>query len=187
MRQDRRVKYTRMVLKEALLEILQDKPIECISVKEICDRADINRSTFYVHYGSPMELLDSIKDDMYDEIKRVKTDYTDMLSFLTGVFDIMYEHRQLLKLLTKGTAHIDVMFRIIDLWKDDFRAVMIREGVPDEKWDTAYLFVSCGASAVICVWAMGDLKKTSRELAEEVYGLVTNGINAYIKEENRHV
>lgn len=187
MKQDRRVKYTQMVLKEALLELLQDKPIERISVKEICDRADINRSTFYVHYASPKELLDSIKDDMYYEIKSVKADYTDMLSFLTGVFDIMYRHRRLLTLLTRGTAHMDIMFRIFDLWKDDFRSAMTGSGVPEDKWDTAYLFVSCGASAVICVWAMGESDKTSRELAEEVYGLVTNGLNAYIKEENKHV
>jgi AcrR family transcriptional regulator len=187
MKQDRRVKYTQMVLKEALLEILQDRPIERISVKEICDRADVNRSTFYVHYGSPMELLDSIKDDMYDEIKSVNTGYSDMLSFLTGVFDIMYKHRRLLKLLTRGMAHMDIMLRIFDLWKDDFKRAMMQANVPEDKWDTAYLFVSCGTSAMICVWAMGESDKTSRELAEEVYSLVTSGINGYIKEADKHV
>ena len=45
MSRDRRVKYTQMVLNESLLEVLREKPLSRITVKEICDRADINRST----------------------------------------------------------------------------------------------------------------------------------------------
>lgn len=187
MKQDRRVKYTQMVLKEALLELLQDKPIERISVKEICEKADINRSTFYVHYGSPNELLDSINDDVYDEIKAANTGFTDMMSFLTGIYDIMYKHRKLLMLLTKGMCHMNIMFRIFDLWRDDFKMAMKQAGVPEDKWDDAYLFISCGTSALICVWAMGEIKKTSAEIAEETYALICNGINAYIKEDTKRV
>lgn len=46
---DRRKKYTRMVLKESLMELLKNKPISNITIKEICEEADINRSTFYSH------------------------------------------------------------------------------------------------------------------------------------------
>ena len=71
---DRRIKYTKMVLRQALLEILQEKPIDRVTVKEICDRADINRSTFYVHYGSPQELFDGIQQEMYEEMKEYRYD-----------------------------------------------------------------------------------------------------------------
>ena len=52
---DRRKKYTRKVLKESLIALLaDDKPISAVTVKEICERADINRSTFYMHFSDPM-------------------------------------------------------------------------------------------------------------------------------------
>src|SRR5699024_5578943 len=47
---DRRKQYTRKVLKESLIELLKNKPIATISVKALCEKADINRSTFYAHY-----------------------------------------------------------------------------------------------------------------------------------------
>ena len=49
MKTDARVKYTKMVLKKALLELMQHKPVNKITVKEICERAELNRATFYAH------------------------------------------------------------------------------------------------------------------------------------------
>jgi len=48
---DRRVKYTRMVLKESFINLLEKKDISQITIKEICEDADINRATFYAHYN----------------------------------------------------------------------------------------------------------------------------------------
>lgn len=45
MKTDARVKYTKMVLKKALLELMQHKPVNKITVKEICERAELNRAT----------------------------------------------------------------------------------------------------------------------------------------------
>ena len=47
---DRRVKYTKMVLRNALIKLLETKPISRITIKEICEEADINRTTYYAHY-----------------------------------------------------------------------------------------------------------------------------------------
>lgn len=187
MKNDRRVRYTHMVLKEALLDLLKDRPIERISVKEICDKADINRSTFYVHYGSPQELLDSIKNDMYDEIKQANTGFENMHTFLRDIFDVVYKYKKLMRLLTQGLNHLDIIFNIFDFWKDDFKAAMLEMGMPEDKWDDAYLFIACGTSAVLCVWTLDMIKKTSAEIADEVYALICNGLNAYVKEDDNHV
>ncbi len=66
---DRRVKYTKMVLKQSLLELMEEKPIGKITVTDICRTADINRNTFYVHYASPIDLLSQIQDELYLEIR----------------------------------------------------------------------------------------------------------------------
>ena len=49
---DRRVKRTRNLLGNALLELVQEKKFEQITIQDITDRADLNRATFYLHYGS---------------------------------------------------------------------------------------------------------------------------------------
>src|SRR5690349_21251623 len=56
-RADRRVQRTRRLLHEALLSLIHEKRYEVITVQEILDRADIGRSTFYMHFKDKDELL----------------------------------------------------------------------------------------------------------------------------------
>ena len=43
-KEDRRILYTRMVIKESFLSLIQEKPLDKITIKEICEKADINRA-----------------------------------------------------------------------------------------------------------------------------------------------
>ena len=56
MKTDARVRYTVHMIQNIFLELLKEKPIAKITVKEICERAEINRSTFYKHYQMCMIL-----------------------------------------------------------------------------------------------------------------------------------
>ena len=57
---DRRIRYTKMFLKDSLLELLQKKPLSRITVTELCQMAEINRSTYYVYYKDPLDQLESL-------------------------------------------------------------------------------------------------------------------------------
>ena len=67
-KQDARVRYTKMVIKSSLMELMQAKPVAKITVTEICERAGINRATFYAHYNDPTDLLQSIERELIDDI-----------------------------------------------------------------------------------------------------------------------
>ena len=66
---DLRVKRTRKMLREALWDIIQEKGIESLSVRELCERAMINRATFYRHYEDINDLLLRGLDEFFDEIQ----------------------------------------------------------------------------------------------------------------------
>ena len=53
---DRRIRYTKKMLKDALVRLIQHQHISAITVKELCELADINRSTFYAHFRDPYDL-----------------------------------------------------------------------------------------------------------------------------------
>ena len=67
-KENQRIMITKRLLKEALIEILKGKPIEKVSVTELCERAEINRSTFYAHYNIPQDVLTEIKRDFATQI-----------------------------------------------------------------------------------------------------------------------
>ncbi len=58
--EDRRTKYTRQVIRDSLMELLNRKPYSKITVTEICRLAEINRGTFYIHYYDVDDVLDDI-------------------------------------------------------------------------------------------------------------------------------
>ena len=54
---DLRVRVTNMLIRRAFMELLKQKPLQNISIKELCEKAEINRGTFYAHYTDVYDLL----------------------------------------------------------------------------------------------------------------------------------
>ena len=63
-KENRRVKMTKMLLNESFLKFLAEKPLARITVKEICDDADVNRSTYYAHFTDPYDQLKKLESDI---------------------------------------------------------------------------------------------------------------------------
>jgi AcrR family transcriptional regulator len=66
---DRRVKRTQALLQNALLELIDERGYDAITIQDIVDRADVARTTFYVHYGSKDDLFMSCHAAMVSEFK----------------------------------------------------------------------------------------------------------------------
>lgn len=68
---DRRVRKTRVQLRDALVSLVLERGWEGVSVKDVCERADLGRSTFYVHFVDKEDLLLSGFDDLHRALSDV--------------------------------------------------------------------------------------------------------------------
>ena len=68
-KENRRVRMTRALLHDSLVELMQTQDIHQITIKSICEHADVNRSTFYHYYGSQYDLLKDIEQKILEETK----------------------------------------------------------------------------------------------------------------------
>ena len=66
---NQRVMLSKRLLKESLIRQLKEESIYKISVRELCEQAGINRTTFYKYYGSPFDLLKDIEDDLLRSVQ----------------------------------------------------------------------------------------------------------------------
>ena len=88
---DRRCRHTKQAISNAMLELIQEKPLSSITVSELADRADINRKTFYKHYHDTMAVLDEIEDRIVEKIfsnlnrENVLLDIEDPYPFLCRI------------------------------------------------------------------------------------------------------
>lgn len=65
---DHRTRVTKMLIRRAFMDLLKVKPMQSISIKELCEAAGVNRGTFYAHYHSVYDLLKQLEDEMLREI-----------------------------------------------------------------------------------------------------------------------
>lgn len=66
-KEDRRIRRTKKLLKQALAQLMDEKDFKDITVKDITERADLNRGTFYLHYTDTYAILRSISLLLTDE------------------------------------------------------------------------------------------------------------------------
>lgn len=94
--EDRRVQKTQRLLREALASLIREKPYESIAVKEILDRANVGRSTFYMHFRDKDALLVSGIQEMFRTVEPVSPKakgYEKFLRFSLPVFEFHERHR----------------------------------------------------------------------------------------------
>jgi len=74
-RSNRKIRYTKMVLRDSLIELMKEKPILKITIKDICELADVSRSTFYAHYNDQFDLLQSIQEETTSYLEELLDKY----------------------------------------------------------------------------------------------------------------
>ncbi len=103
---DRRIRRTKALLLQGLMQLMETKDIRDISVKELSDLADINRGTFYLHYRDIYDLLEQIEDEMFMEFNEILNqdfDYgRNTLSpqdTLLDIFSFLERHRDAARIM----------------------------------------------------------------------------------------
>jgi len=76
-KENRKSRYTKMVIRESLMELMKAQSILSVSVKDICELADISRSTFYDHYKDQYDLLKQIEDETLAYFEDMLNRYKD--------------------------------------------------------------------------------------------------------------
>ena len=61
---DRRTAYTRMMIRDSLYRLLEKKHLSEITVKELCEGAEINRATFYRNYADIYDLYEKLEEEL---------------------------------------------------------------------------------------------------------------------------
>ena len=106
---NQRVMLSKRLLKESLIRQLKEESIYKISVRELCEQAGINRTTFYKYYGSPFDLLKDIEDDLLRSVQEtLMEDGTDRAESLTRVCTYLEENIELSRMLINN--NIDPQF-----------------------------------------------------------------------------
>lgn len=174
---DRRVRRSKRLLQEALLELMRGQELADITVTNIVTHADYNRSTFYRHYNHKEQLADDIITDQLTQLMNVfKNPYKNgkyiYLHNLSPddiqIFNHIYEHRTFYSLwykFTKLPGFKDVFLdSLIRLFKDDIALVSPDTDLDDRLYTSFY---ANGILGIIIDWIESGLEKSPAYMANQ--------------------
>ncbi len=174
---------TACLMDEAFLLLLEKKDYEFITVKEICAKAGVNRSTFYLHYESIDDLLaesvDYIMSRFYEQMSPVENGIVDKIDqlelselylitpqYLEVYLNFIKDNRRTLSALVKNHG----LFRLDEVYGGMYKAalepILKRFGVAAE--DRGYLmaFYISGLTAIVNEWLRNDCAEPVEKISE---------------------
>lgn len=174
---DRKTRYTRMVLQDSLIELMKEKPLNKITIKELCEKADINRTTFYAHYTDQYDLLRKIEDETLSWAKEAiinligKTDKHETMTVLEGICQYFVENSRHLQVLMSEQGDIHFQKELFTLI---YQQCGINPSEDDGDADTNedyFIFAVTGSVGLLQHWLKNGLNRPVKEMAEMIYNM----------------
>ncbi|MGV2940267.1 TetR/AcrR family transcriptional regulator [Mesobacillus sp. LC4] len=180
---DRRKKYTRMVLRESLMDLLKNKPISNITIKEICELADINRSTFYSHYSSQYDLLNAIEEEFIEDMVATLNQYNfskeeEALKMTEKILEYIAQNSDVCQTLLSENSDIHFQKKGMMITQEFIFKNWITDSHFDrETFEYINIFVVSGSIYVIKNWVENGMDKPPREMAEIINNFINRGLS----------
>lgn len=184
-KENRRVRYTRMALRESLLSLLQSNPINKITVSRVCEQADVNRSTFYLYYKDAYDLLEKIEEELYEELSSTITKFADTLpsvDILRRIYEIIYKNRDLCRVLFGEFGDKAFLSKVGGIARErsmkDWEKLVGQ--VDDGLLEYLYAYATYTNIGVLERWIARDFHETPEQLAQMVSRLLNDGVSVYL-------
>ncbi len=180
---DRRKQYTRMVLKESIISLLKVKSISAITVKEICEEADINRSTFYAHYSDQFDLLDKVEEEIIQDMIKYLNQYNfdkedETLQMTEKLLEYIVTNKDVCHTLLNENVDTAFQQKVMDIVHRYLMKNWAGGSLDENVSEYFSTFIISGSIYVIKRWLKNGMDKPPRELAELVNNIINKGLAA---------
>jgi len=180
---DERTRRTCERLGMALITLMQEQPIEKVTVQDVLDRAEVGRSTFYVHYRDKDDLLFS-QLEMFCEhmstVLDVRKEKSDRVAAVTEVFDHVGQENKLFRALA-DSGHLHDFYALAEGYFTRGIEQRLKQSPRAAKLSPQELRVRSAALAgsflsLMRWWIDTSAKQTPREMDELFHRMVWNGM-----------
>lgn len=184
---------TAVRMDKAFLELLEKNDFAFITVKEICKKAEVNRSTFYLHYETIDDLLSESTDfvikqfvthmneDPGDFIQKIETCPLEELylitpSYLTPYLNYIKEHQKLFRTLIENAGILRMDMTYTKMYYHIFSPILKRFGVPEQNQKYRISFYIHGMNAIITEWLKTDCKDSVEHISSVIQSCVPKNL-----------
>lgn len=145
-RTDRRVRKTKAALRHGLAVLTKKKSIKEITVKELVEEVDINRSTFYLHYTDIYSMVAELESELLEEFKNAIDLYPptnseeEMCRFFEHIYNILNDNREICVALVSENGDISFI-RQVETFVSERIKKIFESGMVKNLYDIRYVLI----------------------------------------------
>mgnify|MGYP002619860690 CR=1 FL=1 len=185
-KQDLRVIKTLEAIRNALIQLMEEKGFEAVTIKDITEKARINRSTFYAHYQDKYHCLSSHENEfmkgILDIAKRhasIRGTDDDSLPIAIDIFQYFHKHRDFLKALLSPKGDPAFQSRLKQaMWEQLYERTAAARSRPKRapiSPEYVATYISGAHLSVIQYWLNNGCKESPEEMARVLSWLTVQG------------
>jgi AcrR family transcriptional regulator len=190
---DRRVRRTKRDLHNALIELMTERGYDKLSIKDILDRADVSRSTFYAHFRDKDALLLSSFEGLRDDLRRILTTFSPDNPPATPAqpSELIFEHAAQNRYVYRALCGRHGCGIVADHLRTTIASVLLEHLRPHLKAAGSALspqivteFYASALVGLLQWWVTNDFQPALHEMADAFGVLSTPGIQAALAHGN---
>lgn len=179
-RVDRRIRRTKRLLRQALAELMNEKEFKDITVKEITERADLNRGTFYFHYTDTYDLKDKIENELIDVFRENLDSYQptednhSVQDIAASVLGYIRENWFIIRTLFRDTTGESLRSKLMRVLEDTIYRVQVTHIQGENDHERKYIcrFLANGIVGMVAMWLEQEKEGSLEEISRVVDDLI---------------
>jgi AcrR family transcriptional regulator len=182
-KENRKTRYTKMVIRDSLIELMKQRPITDITIKEICALADLSRPTFYAYYRDQYDLLQSIEEETFAYFANVvfannakKLSKLEIALLIEDALQHIENDSNSVKVLLSENGNIGFQRKIFSRFISHFQHMIkyhSEKTSDEEKIECCSVFMVHGVIGLVHHWLKGNMKIPRNKLAMMLVELIT--------------
>lgn len=180
--ENRRVRMTKSLLRKSLIELMHNLPISKITIKALCENADVNRSTFYLYYPDPRALLDEIENDLLaraqEHLEKIDTN-PGSIPYLEALLCYISTNPDIFATLLCRQENADFQTKFVE---ESFHNLKLNLtlGNPGSLRDYLYNYMTMGSLAMIRQWIESGFDTPCKDMAELMFAISNRAASPFI-------
>lgn len=183
-KEDRRVRRTKKLLTQGLIQLMQQKQVKDITVRELADLADVNRGTFYLYYRDIFDMLEQIETEIFDRFNQIISAHQEgrMLSqakpMFSDLFHFIAENEEMCRTLLSVNGDIKFLQRLSGVVEERIHADWLthQNGLTEAEFGYRYSFGVLGCVGLVQAWLENHCAEAADDMAALADRLIRQGI-----------
>lgn len=188
-KEDQRVRITKGMLKQALMQLLREKSIQSITIKELCELAQVNRGTFYSHYYDIYDLLEDMENELLAELETllngnpviVKSASEQSSQFFASIFSFLLNNKEMCAILLGENGDKNFVSKIIEMGKEKCieEYGKLYPSVSVVQSELYYTFIASGFLAIFQYWLENEDRVSIETIAKGAERIILEGVRFF--------